>query len=237
MRSHLKTTLLGVTGAIIIATLPAVTQAAPINTRITAAFGALEGKLLGIATGTVAFGQGPGFASQFDVSAGGTKDYGLYSATGRMGFRRQDYNYFGVVASASQINGSAGSIGYLGAETQLHFDNLSLDGLVGVQMIDDNGALMGGVTASYYASENARFYAGYRYLRENHIYAMGMEFRADSQAANGLTMFADLRSERLEDAAVMAGVRFSFADAQTLVEENRSTFFNTSYLLEELLPD
>ncbi|KZK89889.1 hypothetical protein PsW64_00517 [Pseudovibrio sp. W64] len=237
MRSNLKTLLFGVTGAIAIATLPAIAQANPINARITTAFGALEGKMLGLLSGTAAFGQGPGFASQFDATAGGTKDYGFYAGTGRMGFRTQDYNYFGVVGSAAQINGGAGSFGYVGAEAQVHFENLSVDGLIGVQMIDDTGSVMGGATASYYASENARFYAGYRYLRDSHIYAMGMEFKPGTETANGMTMFADLRSEKLENASIMAGVRFSFADAQTLVEESRGTFVNNSYILDALLPD
>ncbi|KZL21567.1 hypothetical protein PsAD2_00866 [Pseudovibrio axinellae] len=237
MRSKYKTLLFSVTGAVAIAALPAITQAASVNTRITTAFGALEGKMLGLLGGTAAFGQGPGFASQFDVAMGGTRDYGFYAGTGRMGFRTQDFNYFGIVGSAAQINGSAGSVGYLGAEAQMNFENLSVDGLIGVQMIDDTGSVMGGATASYFASENARFYAGYRYLRDSHIYAMGMEFKPDSDVANGMTMFADLRSEKLENASIMAGVRFSFADAQTLVEESRSTFVNNSYILDALLPD
>lgn len=237
MRSDFKRLLFSVTSAIAIATLPAITQANPINARITTAFGALQGKMLGVMSGTATLGQGQGFASQFDVSTGGTRDYGFYGGTGRMGFRTQDYNYFGIVGSAAQINGGAGSIGYVGAEAQAHFDNLTVDGLIGVQMIDDVGSVMGGATASYFASENARFYAGYRYLRDNHIYAMGMEFKPETETANGMTMFADLRSEKLENASVMAGVRFSFAGMQTLVEESRSTFVNNSYLLDALLPD
>ncbi len=237
MRSNFRTLLFGVSGALAVAALPAIAEANSINSRISAAFGALEGKMLGLVTGTVAMGEGPGFASQFDVTAGGIRDYGMYAGTGRMGFRTQDYNYFGIVGSAAKINGSAGSVGYLGAEAQLHFDNLTVDGLIGVQMIDEMGTAMGGATASYYASENARFYAGYRYLRENHIYAMGMEFKPGAEIANDMTMFADLRSEKLENASIMAGVRFSFDDAQTLVEKNRSTFVTNSYILDALLPD
>lgn len=238
MYSKTKKLLLGVTGLCAVFALPAIAEAQEnVNARITTAFGALEGKMLGVINGTVAFGNGPGFASQADVYGGGTKDYGFYGATGRMGFRTQDYHYFGLVGGAAQLNGTADSIGYIGAEAQVHFDNLSFDGLLGVQTIDDNGQVMGGVTASYYASENTRFYGGYHYLRENHILAAGLEFKATTQTGDGLTLFTDLRTEKLEDAAIMAGVRYSLADAQTLVEENRGIFVNNSFLLDALLPE
>ncbi|MTI19064.1 hypothetical protein E1162_17615 [Rhodobacteraceae bacterium RKSG542] len=207
------------------------------NARIAAAFGTLEGKGLVIANANFVQGMASGFTTQFDVNAGGTTEYGFIGGTARMGFRQADNGYFGLVGSASHINRDNGQYGYLGAEAQMHFGNFSVDGLIGYELWDDNdGEIMGAVTASMYITDNMRLYAGYRYIADNNTYAAGMEFRPNAYSDRGMTLFADARFQDTDDVSIMGGVRFSFNGQRTLKQENRNDFVNNNLFIDELLP-
>ncbi|OKL45473.1 hypothetical protein [Pseudovibrio exalbescens] len=217
--------------------LPSLAFAQTPNARIAGGFGALDGDLLGLLSANYVAYLHNGFAAQFDANVGGETDYGFVGGTARLGFRQYDAGYFGLVASGSHINRPDGEIGFVGAEGQMHFGPISLDGMIGAQVFDDDGDIVGALDVSYYMTQNLRFYGGYRYIRGDDIYAAGFELRPGSFGEQGFALFGDARLRDTDDTTFLVGGRLSLSGNRTLMQENRNDYVNRNYILDELISE
>ncbi|WP_068086230.1 hypothetical protein [Polycladidibacter stylochi] len=231
-----KKTALGLLSLSLVVALNCTARAEQAVTRVSAGLGRVDGYVMGMGGANFRYDVGEGLISQYDISGGGLNNYGFLKGTAHVGFRKLGVGYFGFFGSASYINRENGSIGHAGAEAQLNYGPVTVDSKIGFNIIERSGSIMGGADISYYFNPDLRVYGGYHYVREQNLYAAGIEFRPSQFNGSNVTFFADARAatDDIRNITVIGGAKITFDAYRSLLDENRNRFLSSDYLLDQL---
>lgn len=200
--------------------LPAVSD---VNGKIAGAFGSFDGDAVAFTTGSVTVPLGHAYGFQADALAGSLGGDGTGGVAGHAFWRDPSRGLFGGYASYMHVGGArrANDLVNLGAEGEVYYGRVSLEGAAGVQFADGDAGAFGSAGIAFYPVDDLRLNVAYRYTNEFSIGVIGLEWQPRADWAPGLSLFADGRVADDGRWAAFAGLRYYFGADKSLIRRHR----------------
>jgi hypothetical protein len=162
---------------------------------------------------------GDKFGIQIDGVVSTTQGTLFTHAAGHFFWRNPETGLAGAYAAISQWSGVTRI--RLGAEGEYYWNNISVEALVGAEIIGIPVGMFAIVDLAFYtASENLRFSVGARHNFAGNSLALGAEYQVHSGQNVGWAIFADAELSQTYQ-AIFGGLRLYFGDDKTLMRRHR----------------
>ncbi len=212
--------------------LPAVSA---FNGKLEGGGGALFKKGGGYGMGSLSLPLGQRFGLQVDAAGGARGGDGFAGGAAHLFWRDPSKGLIGLYGSYSYSNSIRSiindpniplvtirrglGIGRGALEAELYFNNISLEGLAGVEGGNVKTRFFDMADIAFYASENFRLSLGHRYSLGRNAAAFGAEYQI--LPANGVSLFAEARAGERNFQAVWGGLRIYFGAEKSLIRRHR----------------
>ncbi len=166
---------------------------------------------------------------QLDVGAGDLDGDEYYGVQGHVFFRDPESYLLGATAQYVDLDGD--DIFRVGPEAELYLDSFTLSGVATFEMTDgdlDDDDFVGGLQASFYATEDFALTAGYRHFLDTDAAAIGFEYQPSSWPGS---IYADAMIGTDDYLSIVGGVRFYFGgEEKSLIRRHREDDPSTLFL-------
>jgi len=180
---------------------------------------------------------------QIDGGVGSDKGTGAYGGAGHLFWRDPSIGLLGAYGSYSHWNGIetatfghiSANTGRFAAEGEYYCSRWTLSGLVGVETVSVNAAVVSGlpalsvpnrffdsISASYYVTDNFKLSAGHLYTFDTHFLTWGSEYGVALGGGRMASLFAEGWIGEHGNNGVLAGLRVYFGQHdKSLIDRHR----------------
>lgn len=195
---------------------------------------------VGGAAGSFTMPLGHSFGLQVDGVAASKDGEPVVGGAAHLFWRRPDLGLFGLYGSAKSFDAQDVTRVRAGAEGEVYAGRFTLSGVAGYERTNAPAATVGAIpgfnildlggrtnffamaNASFYAHDNWKLTAGYRYIAGIHAGALGTEYMFRSNAGAAYSVFLEGRAGENRYAAVWGGLRVYFGQRdKTLIRRHR----------------
>ncbi|MGH6906422.1 MAG: hypothetical protein ACREDX_01025 [Aestuariivirga sp.] len=157
---------------------------------------------------------------QVDVGGGDLDGDEYFGVQGHVFFRDPESYLLGVTAHYVDLDGD--DVFRVGPEAELYLDSFTISGVATFEMTDgdlDDDDFVGGLQASFYATEDFALTAGYRHFLDTDAAAVGFEYQPASWPGS---IYADAMIGTDDYLSIVGGVRFYWGgEDKSLIRRHR----------------
>jgi len=206
---------------------PAVSQ---VNGKVSAEGGFAHDQAVGIVSGSVTAPIGHDFGIQYDGAIGSSSGSGLWGLSGQGFWRRPSIGLAGIYVShaVTRSNNSqtaASNVNRYGAEGAYYIGQFTPSAYAGLEHFDSTGGNhiggFGQVDLAWYPVDNLMLSVGGDKNPNKSFGIIQAEYQLGLAALPGLSVFAEGADAGNRDNMLLAGFRFYFGPAKTLIRRHR----------------
>lgn len=185
-------------------------------------------------TGSFSVPLGPLFGFQADGLLASSDGDAVWGVGGHLFWREPTKGLLGLYAGYTRFEEYDSDVTQVAAEGEAYFGRFSVEALLGYEFYnldddfdfddddgDDDGSIFGGLDLAFYATDNLRVSAGYRYQAERSMGVVGAEYMLPVNSFAAPAIFAEGRVGEDDYAAVLGGVRLYFGEQKSLIRRHR----------------